>query len=75
MLLDIIHSLPLSNPYFAERSISLKVQKERIRLTLEITRLRAGDGRHNYPFLCWRVTVEKTGGSNSTAPWVACRKA
>ncbi len=33
-------------------------------LTLEITRLRAGDGCHNYPFLCWRVTVEKTGGSS-----------
>jgi len=37
------------------------------RLTLEITRLRASETRHNYPFLCWRVTVVKTGDSNSRA--------
>jgi hypothetical protein len=37
------------------------------RRTLEITRLRVSDGRHNYPFLCWHITVVKTDGSNSRA--------
>jgi hypothetical protein len=29
--------------------------------------LRVGDGCHNYLFLCWRVTLVKTGGSKSRA--------
>jgi hypothetical protein len=29
--------------------------------------LPVGDGRHNFPFLCRRVTVVKTGDSNSRA--------
>ena len=63
LLFDLAHLLAegtaVSQPPFLLFNV---VGGETAVLTLEITRLRAGDGRPNYPFLCQRVTVVKTGG-------------